>query len=57
MPNFSKQKSITVFNGDMIQLNPVSSGKARILLRKKKAKIICTSPVAIRLNYRINLKE
>jgi len=57
MPNFFTQKSIEVFNGDMIQLKPVSPGKARILLKKKKAKIICTSPVILRLNYRIQSKE
>lgn len=51
MPNFSKDKVIPVFNGDMTQLLPVRPGKARILLQKKKAKIISTDPVALRLNY------
>ena len=52
MPNnFGKDKLIPVFNGNMVQLNPVRPGKARILLDKKKAKIICTNPVVLRLNY------
>jgi hypothetical protein len=54
MPNFlpaSKKKSIPVFNGNMIELTPVRPGKARILISKKKAKIICTNPLTLRLNY------
>jgi len=53
MPNFlpQKEKSIPVFNGNMIELSPVTSGKARILIKKRKAKVICTSPLTIRLNY------
>jgi hypothetical protein len=51
MPNDLKNKSIPVFNGNMIQLTPVRPGKARILLNQKKAKIISTNPVALRLNY------
>ncbi len=51
MPNIFSTKSITVFNGDMTELSPVRSGKARILLSKNKAKVICTSPFVIRLNY------
>jgi hypothetical protein len=53
MPNFlpKAEKHITVYNGDMTKLSPVRSGKARILLNKKKAKIISTNPISIRLNY------
>jgi hypothetical protein len=60
MPNFfkdSNEKSITVFNGDMTQLLPVRPGKARILLNKKKAKIISTNPVVLRLNYVKKIQE
>ena len=54
MPKFfseSKVKSVPVFNGNMIELTPVRPGKARILIGKKKAKIICTNPLTLRLNY------
>lgn len=54
MPNFlpaSEEKSIPVFNGNMIELLPVRPGKARILIKKKKAKVICTNPLTLRLNY------
>ena len=52
MPNFLQQeKSIPVFNGNMIELSPVSPGKARILIKKRKAKVICTNPLTLRLNY------
>jgi hypothetical protein len=51
MPNNISTKSIAIFNGDMTQLTPVRPGKARILLQKKKAKIISTNPIVLRLNY------
>lgn len=52
MPNILQaDKSIPVFNGNMIELTPVRPGKARILLNNQKAKIISTNPVALRLNY------
>jgi len=54
MPNFlpeSETKSIPVFNGNMIELSPVRPGKARILIARKKAKVICTNPLTLRLNY------
>jgi len=56
MPNsffgmLNKQKSIPVFNGNMIELSPVRPGKARILIKKRKAKVICTNPITLRLNY------
>lgn len=57
MPNFlqkqqdGKEKSVPVFNGDLTKLSPVRPGKARILLDKKKAKIISTNPIVLRLNY------
>lgn len=51
MPNILKDKSICVYNGDMTKLAPVRPGKARILLDKKKAKIISTNPIVLRLNY------
>jgi hypothetical protein len=51
MPNNLKEKVIPVFNGDMTQLTPVRPAKARILLQKKKAKIISTNPIVLRLNY------
>ncbi len=41
---------VPVFNGDMTELCPVSQAKARILIAKKKAKVICTHPFTIRLN-------
>lgn len=47
----SASRSIPVFNGNMIELSPVRPGKARLLIKKKKAKIICTNPLALRLNY------
>jgi len=43
--------AIPVFNGNMIELSPVRPGKARLLIKKKKAKIICTNPLTLRLNY------
>ncbi len=54
MPNFfteSKEKSVPIFNGNMIELSPVRPGKARLLIKKKKAKVICTNPLTLRLNY------
>ena len=51
MPNSLQDKNILVYNGDMSKLSPVRPGKARILLSKKKAKIISTNPVVLRLNY------
>ena len=51
MPNSIQDKNISVYNGDMSKLSPVRPGKARILLNKKKAKIISTNPVVLRLNY------
>lgn len=53
MPDFFStiNKNISVFNGDMSKLSPVRPGKARILLNKKKAKIISTNPITLRLNY------
>lgn len=49
MPNFLQE--VSVFNGDMTELCSTSSAKARILIRAKKAKVICTHPFVIRLNY------
>ena len=53
MPNFlpESKSMIPVFNGNMIELSPVRPGKARILIKNKKAKIICTNPLTLRLNY------
>jgi hypothetical protein len=52
MPNnLNGNKSITVYNGNMIELKPVSEAKARLLMNRKKAKVICTLPFTIRLNY------
>lgn len=52
MPNFlPASKIIPVYNGNMIELSPVRPGKARILINKNKAKIICTNPLTLRLNY------
>jgi activator of HSP90 ATPase len=50
MPIFLPQV-IPVFNGDMTELCSTSSAKARILVKQKKAKVICTHPFVIRLNY------
>jgi hypothetical protein len=47
----SKEKSVPVLNGNMIELSPVTPGKARLLIKKKKAKTICTNPLTLRLNY------
>jgi len=53
MPNIfeSKEKSVPIFNGNMTELSPVRPGKARLLIKKKKAKVICTNPLTLRLNY------
>jgi len=48
MPIFLEK--IPVYNGDMTALCSTSSAKARILIKTKKAKVICTHPFAIRLN-------
>lgn len=49
MPNiFSK---VSVYNGDMEILTSVTPAKARLLLKKKKAKVICNHPFTLRLNY------
>ncbi len=55
MPNFLKK--VPVFNGDMKELCPTSPAKARILINNRKAKIICTHPFVIRLNYVIVEKK
>ena len=54
MPNIFK---VTVFNGDMELLAPVTSAKARLLLKKKKAKVICNHPFTLRLNVVKELSE
>lgn len=52
MPIFSpKGQVVPVYNGDMTELCSTSSAKARILVKDKKAKVICTHPFVIRLNY------
>jgi hypothetical protein len=51
MPNTFKENVIPVFNGNMTELSPVRPGKARLLIKKKKAKVICTNPLTLRLNY------
>jgi len=48
MPNFSLK--VPTYNGDMTELCPTSTAKARILIKQKKAKVICTHPFTIRLN-------
>jgi len=40
MPNTFKENVIPVFNGNMTELSPVRPGKARLLIKKKKAKVI-----------------
>jgi hypothetical protein len=45
------ERSVIVFNGNMTQLKPLTPAKARILIEQKKAKVYCTSPFCIRLNY------
>ncbi len=61
MPNNLNQSKtnvfISMFNGNMVELSPVRPGKARILINKKKAKIICTNPLTLRLNYVKKIKE
>jgi hypothetical protein len=54
MPNFLKVK---VYNGNMEILSPVSKAKARLLLKKKKAKVICNHPFTLRLNAVKDLSE
>jgi len=49
MPKFLK--TVPVFNGNMEPLASVSSAKARLLILKKKAKVICSNPFVVRLNY------
>jgi len=49
MPIFLPQ--VPVLNGDMTELCSTSSAKARILVKEKKAKVVCTHPFVIRLNY------
>jgi hypothetical protein len=51
MPNFLPEEKIPVYNGDMTELCSTSPAKARILVTSKKAKVICTHPYVIRLNY------
>lgn len=55
MPNF--YKNIPVYNGDMTELTRTSPAKARLLLDDKKAKVICTHPFVIRLNYVKQISE
>jgi hypothetical protein len=55
MPKFFKV--IPVFNGNMEPLSPVSEAKARLLIKKKKAKVICSDPFVIRLNYAKNINH
>jgi len=54
MPNFYK---VIIFNGDMEVLTSVDPAKARLLLKKKKAKVICNHPFTLRLNYVKELSE
>ena len=52
MPKFLKsEERVPVYNGDMTELCYTSPAKARILVKKKKAKVICTHPYVVRLNY------
>ena len=53
MKNISESKShvVPIFNGNMTELSPVRPGKARLLIKKRKAKVICTNPLTLRLNY------
>jgi len=45
---------VFVFNKDGTRLMPCHSAKARILLKKKKAKVVKTFPFTIKLNYQID---
>jgi len=45
---------VLVFNKDGTRLMPCHPAKARILLKKKKAKIVKTFPFTIKLNYQID---
>jgi hypothetical protein len=49
MPKFFQV--VPVFNGDMTPMAPVSAAKARLLISKRKAKVYCSNPFVIRLNY------
>jgi hypothetical protein len=48
---------VPVFNGNMEVLSPVSAAKARLLIKKRKAKVICYNPFVIRLNYAKKLTD
>ena len=45
---------VFVFNKDDTMLMPTHPAKARILLKKKLAKVVKTSPFTIKLNYQID---
>ena len=47
-------KMVFVFNKDSKVLMPTHPAKARILLKKKLAKVVKTFPFTIKLNYQIN---
>ena len=47
-------KMVFVFNKDGTRLMPCHPAKARILLKKKLAKVVKTFPFTIKLNYQIN---
>jgi len=55
MPNIFK--TVPVYNGDMVELFNTTPAKARILLDEEKAKVICTHPFVVRLNYIKKLTE
>jgi len=55
MPNIFK--TVPVYNRDMVELFNTTPAKARILLDEEKAKVICTHPFVVRLNYIKKLTE
>ncbi len=55
MPNVFN--TVPVFNGDMTELAATTPAKARILISQNKAKVVCTHPFVIRLNYVKSAKQ
>jgi hypothetical protein len=51
MPNILSKDKIPVMNWNLEPLAPVSQAKARLLLKKRKAKVLSNHPYTLRLNY------
>ncbi len=55
MPNLIDR--VQVFNGDLTELTSTTPARARILVKERKAKVICNHPFAIRLNFAKEIKN